>query len=80
MLGILLNQSCVQSSHYDDSEQMMSTIKCFDLIFRRANREVVEQFYTKNNLGLLAQILAMNETILSKTSSQPLRYFDHCNI
>lgn len=80
MLGILLNQSCVQSSNYNDSEHLLSTIKCFDMIFRRANRDAIEQFYTKNNLGLLAQILAVNEEILSKTASQPLRYFDLSNI
>lgn len=77
MLGILLNQSCVQSSHYDESQQLLSTIKCFNLILRRASPDVIEQFYTKDNLGFLAQLLTMNESILSKTASQPLRYFDH---
>lgn len=78
MLVILLNYYNFQSSRCNISEQLkLCTLTCFETIFRRAKSEVVEQFYIKDNLGLLAQVLSVNEVILSQEANLPLRYIDN---
>lgn len=55
-------------------ELKLAIINCFEVIFRKATWDAVRQFYSKDNLNLLAQVLSISENILSKENYRTLRY------
>lgn len=79
MLAILLKSiSLGPTNSLADSglseELKLSIINCFAAIFRRASPEVIREFYNKDNLNLVAQIVFMSEQIVASEKYRPLRY------
>lgn len=60
--------------HSNLSEELkLAIINCIEVTFRRVASNVVQKFYTKENLNILAQILSISENILAKENYKPLR-------
>lgn len=55
-------------------ELKLNIIKCVEATYRRSTSDVIEQFYGKQNLNVIAQSLSITENILSSESYRPLRY------
>lgn len=55
-------------------ELKLAAMKCIAAIFRRLLSDVIEQFYTKTNLRLIANALCISECIVSKETHRSLRY------
>lgn len=59
----------------DLSEELkLSIVTCFGAVLRKATPEVIKEFYTRDNLNLVAQILFLSEQIVAKEKYRPLRY------
>lgn len=69
-----LNPSSMLPQPSVSEELQLSAINCFETIFRRATPDVIERFYIDENLFLFAQVLSMNEQILSNNKYAPVRY------
>lgn len=58
----------------DLSEELkLSIVNCFGTVFRKATPEVINEFYTRDNLNLVAQILFLSEQMVAKEKYRPLR-------
>lgn len=66
------NYSSVQPNLSE--ELKLNIIKCVEATYRRSTSDVIEQFYGKQNLNVIAQSLSITENILSNESYRPLRY------
>lgn len=57
------------------SEELKLTIlNCFEVALRRSTYEVVEQFYTEDNLILVAQMLSVCVHMINKENYRQLRF------
>lgn len=54
-------------------ELKISIINCFDVVFGRAASDIIEEFYTKENLNIIARIISTCVDIVSKENSRSLR-------
>lgn len=73
---ILLKQLNVNTNapHQTISEELkINCIKCIETAFRRATSDVVEAFYTKDNLHIIAQTLSVCDSMIAKETFRPLR-------
>lgn len=74
MLVILLNPFVTMSTQIDLSEELQfSIINCFEIIFRSITPDVIRNFYIKENLNLISQVLWISENILANEKYKPLR-------
>lgn len=54
-------------------ELKLAILNCFEVTFRTATAQTIREFYAKDNLNMLAQVLSVSENILSKESYRTLR-------
>lgn len=78
MLVILLKMIGVSPAYMSiqpnlSEELKLAIVNCFDVTFRKATKQVIQEFFTKDNLNILAQVLSVNENIVSKESYRALR-------
>lgn len=78
MLVILLKMIGVSPAYMSiqpnlSEELKLAIVNCFDVTFRKATKQTIQEFFTKDNLNILAQVLSVNENIVSKESYRALR-------
>lgn len=71
-IAVAPNYLSVQSNLSE--ELKLNIIKCVEATYRRSTSDVIEQFYEKQNLNIIAQSLSITENVLSNESYRPLRY------
>lgn len=78
MLVILLKQigtspTFVTTKPNLSEEFKLATMKCFTMVFRRILSEVIEEFYCKENLNLIAHIVSISQHVIANETYRPLR-------
>lgn len=78
MLVILLRCIGVSPAHISiqtnlSEELKLGIINCIEVIFLKATAETIRDFYTKDNLNIIAQVLSVSEHILSRETYRTLR-------
>lgn len=78
MLVILLKMIGVSPAYMSiqpnlSEELKLAIVNWFDVTFRKATKQTIQEFFTKDNLNILAQVLSVNENIVSKESYRALR-------
>lgn len=79
ILVILLKEIYVEQSNGVKSglseELKLAIVNCVEAALRRSTYEVVEQFYAKDNLILIAQMLSVCVELIKTETYRQLRYF-----
>lgn len=70
-IGVGPTYTTIQSNLSEEFK--LAVMKCFSATFRRALSSVIEEFYTKNNLSLIAYILSISQFIIANETYRPLR-------